>query len=154
MLTLKVSKFVSIKIFIKKICSHTFYIFIGFLPLCSQPTFSNFCIFKTSPYFLFWTFLKCPFSKIDPTLFSIKREPSIFFIKIPPFFLSFLSFFIPGSLTIKLITPLINNIMQPEYYFYSILSARDSINYILENLSQIFYKNPLKIPSFLYVFIG
>jgi hypothetical protein len=46
-----------------------------------------------------------------------------------------------GSPLLKFITPLINNIMQPEYYFYTILL--ESINYILENLDIKPYKNPL-----------
>ena len=51
---------------------------------------------------------------------------------------SFLYFLCQGSLLLKIITPLINNIMQPEYYFYTI--PLDSINHILENLDETLSK--------------
>ena len=49
----------------KKLCSKTFYKKITFKALCSKFTFCK----KSIEGFHFWTFLKCPFSKIDPTLF-------------------------------------------------------------------------------------
>ena len=57
-----------------------------------------------------------------------------------------------GSLLLKIITPLINNIIQQQQYFYSILL--DSINTIIENLDKKVYKKHLDFNPVLYGFIG